>query len=137
MISYGSHTFLYLNSFLWFSLILKQVINRYIKYIKFFHSLLSSLSKEVAVISKIVAMNASSNSGAHLFNIKLETKLIPWWSALLSKFKDVIFRPSPIPDHDHWRLSLLPKYITIWKKQLLDCSDTEFIDNLIESLCSS
>ena len=116
-----------------FPSIRQQVINRYIK---FFRSLLASPSKEVAVIARIVAMNASSNTGANLLNIKLETNLSSW-SAPLFKFKDVIFRPSPIPDQDRWRLSLLPKYIDIRKKQLLDCSDTEFIDNLIESLCSS
>ena len=116
-----------------FASIRQQVLSRYIK---FFRSLLSSPSKEVAVISRIASVNVSSNTGANLLNIKLESKLCPW-SAPLSRFKDVLFRPSPIPDQEHWRVSLLPKYINIRKKQQLDCSDTEFIDNLIESLCSS
>ena len=48
----------------------QQVLTRYVK---FYRSLRDSPSKEVAVISRIVGTNASSNTGRNMLNITLES----------------------------------------------------------------
>ena len=57
----------------------QQALNRYVK---FFRSLLSSPSKEVAIIARVIGQNASTNTGKNLLNISLETNLSTWSSPL-------------------------------------------------------
>ena len=106
------------------------------RYIKFYRSLLSSPCKEVAVVSRIVGRNASTTTGLNLLNIQLETNLNPW-SSSLSKFKDHFQTTPPVPEVDFWRIPLLEKYLKIRKEQITSCEDTEYINTLISSLCST
>ena len=111
----------------------KQILTRYVK---FYRSLLSSPSKEVAVLARIVGQDASSTTGNNILNIRLETQLQPRTSPL-SKFHDALTKPSPVPAGCSWRIALLEKYVKIRKSQLLSCEDTAFIDTLIEGICST
>ena len=52
------------------------------RYVKLFRSLLSSPSKEVAIIARVIGQNASTNTGKNLLNISLETNLSTWSSPL-------------------------------------------------------
>ena len=110
-----------------------QVLTRYVK---FFRNLMSSPSKEVAVIARIVGRDASTNTGANLLNIFLETRLRPMTSPIF-KFHAALSRPSKVTRADEWRINLLQKYIKIRQDQLLVCEDTAYIDDLISSLCST
>ena len=116
-----------------FPSIRQQVLSRYIK---FYRSLLTSPSKEVAVIARIVGKDASTNTGCNLLNISLETKLDVRLTPL-SKFMKNLFKPAAIPVGSEWKLSLLEKYIRIRDEQLLACEDTSYIVGLITSLCST
>ena len=51
-----------------------QVLGRYVKFVR---SLLSSPSKEVAVVAREAGMDASSRIGLNILNIRLETGLCP------------------------------------------------------------
>ena len=103
---------------------------------KVFRSLLSSPSKEVAVVSRIVGSDASTNTGKNLLNMFLETKLKPM-SSPLHLFYESILKPADIPTSDTWRLNLLSKYLKIRQDQLISCEDTSYIDTLISCLCST
>ena len=111
----------------------QQILTRYVK---FFRSLLSSPSKEVAVIARVVSRDASSNTGLNLLNIHLETRL-NLKSSPMSKFHDVFFKPSIIEPADSWKLKLLEKYLKIRHDQNVACEDSSYIDKLIHSLCST
>ena len=111
----------------------QQVLSRYVK---FYHTLVSSPSKEVALVARIVGKDASTNTGHNLVNIYLETSMCPIRTPM-SKLKTVIFRPAPPPPCEMWRIDLLQKYIQIRQNQILACEDTSYIDEIITSLCST
>ena len=116
-----------------FPSIRKQILSRYVK---FYRSLLSSPSKEVAVLARIVGGNASTTTGLNILNISLETRLDPRKSPL-SKFHEVLNKPCPVPAGCSWRLGLLEKYVNLRKSQQLACEGTDYLDQLINSLCST
>ena len=116
-----------------FPSIRQQVLTRYVK---FYRSLLSSPSKEVAVLARIVGRDASTNTGRNLLNLFLETRLCTKTSPI-SKFRDFLAKPSQIPVGSDWRIDLLRKYLSIRSTQHLACEDTAYIDELISSLCST
>jgi hypothetical protein len=97
---------------------------------------LSSPSKEVAVLARLVGRDASTNTGRNILNISLETHLWPRTSPI-NKFHDALSKPADIPPECSWRISLLQKYANIRKTQFLACEDTTYIDTLIDSLCST
>ena len=107
-----------------------------IRYIKLHRSLLSSPSKEVAVVARIVGSDASTNTGSNILNIKIETKLSPGASPM-SQFFDVVHKPMEVPHESRWRIPLLERYIAIRESQEVACEDTEYIESLIASLCST
>ena len=106
------------------------------RYVKFYRSLLSSPSREVAVLARIVGQDASSTTGNNILNIRLETQLLPRTSPL-SKFHDALSKPCPVPAVCSWRIPTLEKYVKIRQSQMLLCEDTAFIDALIEGICST
>ena len=116
-----------------FPSIQQQVLTRYVS---FFRSLSNSPSKEVAVIAKIVGLNASTITGSNLLNIFLETRLCPRRTPIYM-FKNMMNTPSPVPLTDVWRIDLLQKYVQIRQDQLLLCDDTIYIDHLIKNICST
>ena len=105
-----------------------QVLSRYVKFVR---TLLLSPSKEVAVVARVAGMNASSNTGRNILNIRMETKMCPVRSPL-SKLKEFLQGGALVPERDQWRLHVLVQYV-----QFLNISSTEYIDNLIVSLCTT
>ena len=83
----------------------------------------------------MVGKNAKSVTGKNLVNIRLETKLNVF-SAPLQKIKDVISLKTP-PAPEQWKIYLLDKYIKSRKDLRTKCEDTHYLDNLIDSLCST
>ena len=110
-----------------------QCIARYSKFVK---SLLESSSNEVCILARIVSNDVSTNTGKNILNIRLETRESPAVSpskniekCLLNKDKN----GSPV----RWDVWLLAKYITVRQDLRSSLNDTEHIDDLISSLCSS
>ena len=130
----GTHTYL-VNNYLAvkFQPLSNQALSRYIT---FYRSLLSSPSKEVAVVARIVGRNASTTTGLNLLNLRLETKLNPW-TCSVNSFKEYFWKTEEVPEMERWRLPLLEKYLRIREEQIVSCHDTEYIDSLISSLCTS
>ena len=110
----------------------QQILSRYVK---FYRSLLNSPSHEVAVVARLVGKDAKSVTGKNLLNIRLETKLNVF-SAPLQKIKDAISLATP-PAPEQWKLYLLDKYISRRKDLRTRCEETNYLDNLIDSLCST
>jgi hypothetical protein len=74
-------------------------------------ALLTSPSKEVAIIARVIVQDASSTTGKNLLEISLETNLVqPTWSSPLSKFHLVLEKKSEVPEEERWRISLLQGY---------------------------
>ena len=73
-----------------------QVLNRYGNFVR---SLLSSPSKEVAVVARITAMDASSITGLNVLNIRQESKVCPATGSL-SLLKEFYDRAMPVPHED-------------------------------------
>ena len=115
-----------------FPTIRQQILGRFPKFIK---SLLDSPSLEVAVIARVVIRDAKTTTGKNVLNVQLETGL-DVVSTPLSKMKEM-FSPVKVPVPDSWKFYLLEKYLKIRKDLQLKCDDTENIDDLISSLCST
>ena len=116
-----------------FPSIRKQIV---VRYVKFFRSLLKSPCKEVAVLARVVGQDASSVTGRNLLNIHQETQLRPT-SSPISKFHEILSKPTDVPPGSKWKIPLLEKYVQIRKSQQLKCENTSYIDSLIDSLCST
>ena len=116
-----------------FQSIRQQVLARYVG---FYQSLLKSPSKEVAVISRIVGQDAATTTGNNLLSLSIETG-INAKAAPISKIKEALEVKTMVPEADSWRLPLVSKYIQIRNEQKTACENTDYIDDLLSSLCSS
>ena len=116
-----------------FQSIRQQVFARYIG---FYQSLVKSPSKEVAVISRIVGQDAASTTGNNLLSLRIETGLDAK-TAPISKVKEALDVKMTVPEVDCWRLPLVSKYIKIRSELKTACENTDYIDDLLNSLCSS
>ena len=100
------------------------------RYSKFLRSLVESVSKEVCILSRLVANDVSTNTGKNVVNIKLETRESPFKTpskiienSLISQDKSVF--------SDSWNVWLLRKYIEIRQEQRSKLDNMDYIDNLI------
>ena len=110
----------------------QQILGRYPKFVK---SLLDSPSLEVAVVARVVSRDAKTTTGRNVLNIKLETSY-DVLSAPPSQIKSLFSSVSLSPPAN-WKLYLLDKYIKLRKEIDSKCEDTDYINDLINSLCSS
>ena len=97
---------------------------------------LKSLSKEVAVKSRIVGQDAVTTIGNNLLSLSIVTGLNAK-AAPISKIKEALEVKMMVPEADSWRLPLVSKYIQIRNEQKTACENTDYIDDLLSSLCSS
>ena len=110
-----------------------QCIARYVNFLK---SLFECRSKEVAVLSRIVANNVSTITGRNILNIKLETGISP--TKTTSKFlQHILHMQERNVDSKEWDSWLLEKYLDIRNDQRSKGDNTKYIDSLIISICSS
>ena len=81
------------------------------KYVKFFKSLRESPSREVSVLSHIVARDVRITTGNNLHMIRDMTGLDPW-SCLGHQVKKVLGEKLPeVPQQDSWRLLYFEKLL--------------------------
>ena len=107
-----------------------QILSRYVKYVK---GLLSSPSREVALVANIVARDMSSVTGRNLTLLREMTGLNPW-TATPAQVREKI-EPAATPEQDTWRLGLLAQYLETRRKMNTELQDTKEITSLIDSLC--
>ena len=110
-----------------------QILGRYMK---FYQSLLTSRSKEVAVVSRLVGRDAQTVTGLNLLNIQLETKQTQY--AESHRVKKVLYEKYFENNSDEqWKIFLLLKYLRLRDEIQSSGDEASFIDDLIYSLCSS
>ena len=110
----------------------QQLVGRYVD---FFRSLLLSKSPEIQVVANLAGRCARSTTGSNLLQIERETLIDPWvnpgWKVRAEVSK------SSVPDNEKWRLQYLMKLVMARQQMESSCEDTDEVNSLIESLCSS
>ena len=106
-----------------------------IRYVKFFQKLLKSKSAPVQLLANIVARDIRSTTGRNLQLIEKESGLDPW-TTNGHHVKEALQR-TPVPAQDMWRLPLLNQFLTRRHELEALLEDTQAINDLIDSLCSS
>ena len=107
-----------------------------LRYSKFFQSLRSSTSKEVATMANLVSRDVQTTTGTNLRLIERETGLSAWITGQV-KLTDALVQKETVPveEREKWRIPLLNKLL-IQKQELLYLGeDIEDISGLINSLC--
>ena len=107
------------------------------RYVNFFRSLLKSKSSEVALVASLAARDRSSTTGINLYRIQLETGLNPWIAKPSAIRQALVEREETVPVNKLWRLPFLKKLLIQRKNMETECSNTESINDLIDTLCSS
>ena len=106
-----------------------------VRYVNFFSKLRSRKATPVKFLVNIVARDIRSTTGRNLHLIQQETDLDPWVNS--GKAIEEKLLREPVPDEDIWRLPLLCKLLMQRQEMELNLDNTEYISNLIDSLCSS
>ena len=117
-----------------FRTVRQQVMSRYAG---FYQSLLNSPSREVAIVSRMVGRNVSTNTGSNLFNISKEFNMDIHRTTPFKLKMSILSSTSQVPSMDQWRLPLLSQYLQIREGLELLCEDTSYIQELINNLCST
>ena len=107
-----------------------------VRYSKFFKSLRSSTSREVATLAYLVSRDVQSTTGANLRLIEQEAGLSVW-NASQEKLKDAIQQKErvPVDDREQWRIPFLSKLLGRRQELSYLGEDIEEISDLINSLC--
>ena len=105
------------------------------QYISFLLRLRKSVSPETRLMSGISAADVRSPTGKNCHNIAVEFQFNPWSSSpSLLKSSYSYYQ---VPHSDIWRLSLLTNLLD-QRYEISACGEeTETVDGLIDSLCSS
>ena len=109
------------------------------RFLSFFHSLLSSPSTEVQVLSRLSARDLRTTLGSNLAHAQAETGLDPW-SYGGQRMKDELrmFNKSQVPVEDEWRLPLLEKFLYQGLVNYYESNDEiELIDSQLQSLVTN
>ena len=105
------------------------------KYVKFFKSLRESPSREVSVLSHIVARDVRTTTGNNLHLIRDMTGLDPW-SCLGNQVRKVLAgKLAEVPQQDCWRLLYLEKLLEQRGEMYYVMEDTRQLTELIDSIC--
>ena len=103
------------------------------RYVSFFRSLLKSRSLEEDLVASLAGRDRSSTTDRNLYNIQLETGLNP-----MNRYQAGSVRQGrTIPVTDIRRLPLLKKLLIQRRDMEVQCSNTNGINSLINSPCSS
>ena len=87
-------------------------------------------------MARLVQSNVGTNTGLNILNIHEETGINPTTGSA-REIRDILAARDKPQEKDNWNCWLLEQYIGI-RKGLRSCLDnTDYIDSLIESLCST
>ena len=110
----------------------KQIYSRYVN---FSHNLLTSSSKEVRHLARIVSRDAKSTVFRNIQLIEQISGLSPWdytsWR-ILEKIENV-----SAPPNNDWRLKMLLKMLETRQQKLAKLEDTKNLTLMITSLCNT
>ena len=107
------------------------------RYVKFFQSLLKSKSPEVVLVANLVGRDMGSTTGSNISKLAQETGTNPW-SASSSMTTQALEKGTiMVPNEDNWRLPLLDKLLVQRYEMEMQVTNTDAIQDMIDSLCSS
>ena len=105
------------------------------QYVGFLQRLGKSVSKEVRILSCIVAADIRSVVGRNVANMKSEFNLDPWKDS--PRLFQEKYNYYEVPEVDQWRLPLLKQLLDTRYEMNVCGDDMETISGLVESLCYS
>jgi hypothetical protein len=109
-----------------------------VRYSKFFRTLRSSTSKEVAMMANLVSRDISTTTGSNLRLLADESGLCPWETGQVKLREAVVCKEMvPVMDMDKWRIPLLVKLLGQRQKLAYMGEEVEMnrTGDLIYSLC--
>ena len=101
----------------------------------FLQSLYSSPSKEVRFLSRVVTADPSSTTRCNIKYIKKLTCRSP--AQYSSSVIKQLLPQRPVPPEEEWRLGLLSSVLSLRKEKTSTLADTEQVEAMIASLCST
>ena len=107
------------------------------RYCKFLFSLRSSPSMEVRVVANLAGADIRSITGSNVHNIEMEAgqKLN---EDNLGKLRQTLLNTkTEVPSKDTWRIACLRKFLSERYEMKSKCQETEQVQILIDSLCTS
>ena len=110
----------------------QQLVGRFIN---FFKTLLVSKSPEIQIVANMAGRCVRATTGGNLIRIGIETGLDPWATPSW-RIRNAIGK-AEVPAGDGWRGQLLRKLIAARKEMETNSEDTDEVQDLIESLCST
>ena len=105
------------------------------RFVKFFHGLTKCTGMETTTLAGLAQADARSTLGKNLRKITLETGKDARWAAP-AIFRDC-FKAIPVPEGDMWRIPLLARLLEERRDKEAMEEDTETVEELLNSLCSS
>ena len=111
------------------------------RYAGFFQSLLSSPSKEVSILARIVSKDIRSTTARNIRLIERETGGLTWTATSWKIREEIVRRELKVSDEDSWRIEYLGKLLE--KRDTLvycgqeDSEEVVRVQGLLDSLCSN
>ena len=111
------------------------------RYLGFYRSLLSSPSREVTILARIVAKDIRSTTAKNLRLLEVETDGMTWSASNPAVKKKLLQSKLRVPLEEEWRIKYLGKLLE-QRDQLRyagqeDHVQVELVQSLMDSLCSS
>ena len=103
------------------------------RFCKFFKSVRERKSLAVRVVANISSVDSRSMTGSNLMNIKKEVKLDPVGGVRAA----LLAVRAPVPALDSWRIGSLGKFLQAKFDLAAKDQETDEIEKLINSICSS
>ena len=109
------------------------------RYAGFYRGLLSSPSREVGIMARLVAKDLRTTTASNMKMLERETGL-PWWSPARDMKKELFKQAEVIPDIDKWRLPYLVKLlekrdILVYNGEGEESEELVRVKELLDSLC--
>ena len=107
------------------------------RYCKFYKGLRASNSLAVRVVASICSSDVRSTTGSNLLNLGKESQLDPVRDPLVKVKAALLSLKTSVPLEDIWRVGCLRKFLSERHAMAARHEDTEDMDRLIDSLCTS
>ena len=110
-----------------------QIMSRYVT---FFQSLLNSPSREVRLMTRIVAADKKSVTSQNVAHITEISKGLSPWDYSKSRIMNELPR-SPIEETDQWRFTFIEKLLLSRDEKFIACEDSTSIQQWLDALCTT